>query len=106
MGDVLLASHDATGLAETFARRYGITIGENGSRFPGFNLFQDPGTFEIRITFEGYLQRAVEHVESLPEEEATIHTMLGILQWVTGNIFGTHAGEVKALARRMNKQLT
>jgi hypothetical protein len=41
----------------------------------------------------------------LPEEEVTVHTMVGILQWVTGNIFGTHAGEVKALARRMNKQL-
>ena len=48
----------------------------------------------------------MEHDESLPEEEVTIHTMVGILQWVTGNIFGTHAGEVKALARRMNKQLT
>ena len=32
--------------------------------------------------------------------------MVGILQWVTANIFGTRAGEVKALARRMNKQLT
>ena len=69
-------------------------------------MYQDPKTFEIRITFEDYLQRAVEHVESVPEEEVTIHTLVAILQWVTGNIFGTHAGEVKALERRMNKQLT
>ena len=30
---------------------------------------------------------------------------MGILQRVTENIFGAHAGEVKALARRMNQQL-
>jgi hypothetical protein len=103
--DILLASHDVTELVNTFSRRFDITTGENGSRFLGFNLYQDKDTHEIRTTFEDYLDRAVEHVESLPEEEVTVHTMVGILQWVTGNIFGTYTGEVKALARRMNKQL-
>jgi len=104
--DILIASHDITILVETFGRRFEITFGANGSRFLGFNLYQDPDTYEIKITFEDYLDRAVEHVESLPEEEVAIFMMVGIQQWVTGNIFGTHAGEVKALARRMNQQLT
>jgi len=104
--DILLTSHDITELVNTFSRRFDITTGANGSRFLGFNLYQDEKTREIRITFEDYLDRAVEHVESLPEEEVTIHTMVGILQWVTGNIFGTYSGEVKELARRMNKQMS
>jgi hypothetical protein len=105
--DILIASHDITALVETFQRRFEITFGDNGSRFLGFNLHQDPNnSHEITITFEDYLDRAVEHVESLPDEEVTMFTMVGILQWVTGNIFGSHAGEVKALARRMNQQLT
>ena len=103
--DILIASHDITELVESFGRRFEITFGANGSRFLGFNLTQNPDTYEITITFEDYLDRAVEHVESLPDEEITIFTMVGILQWVTGNIFGSHSGEVKALARRMNLQL-
>ena len=103
--DILIASHDITSLVATFERRFDITFGSNGSRFLGFNLYQDDNTHEIRITFEDYLDRAVEHVESLPENEVTIFAMVGILQWVTSNIFGSHAGEVKELARRMNLQL-
>jgi hypothetical protein len=63
--DILIASHDITALV-TFQRRFEITFGENGSRFLGFNLYQDPKSHEITITFEDYLDRAVEHVESLP----------------------------------------
>jgi hypothetical protein len=57
-------------------------------------------------TFEDYLDRAVEHVESQPGEEVTVHKTVGILQWVTGKFFGTYTREAKALDRRMNKQLS
>ena len=73
VGDILLASHDVTELVKTFARSFDITIRDNGSRFLGFNLYQDPDTYEIRITFEDYLHRVVGHVNSLPEEEVTIN---------------------------------
>ena len=102
--DIALASHDVTTLINVFSRRFRISVGENGGKYLGFNMWQDPKTKAIRINFVDYLTRAVEQVAATDPDEVTIYSLVGILQWITSIIFGTHAGEVKSLARRMNKQ--
>ena len=102
--DIALASHDITDLINVFSRRFRISIGENGGKYLGFNLWQDPKTKTIRINFSDYLSRAVEQVASMDPDEVAICSLVGILNWVTSIIFGAHAGEVKSLARRINKQ--
>ena len=102
--DIALASYGITDLMNVFSRRFRISVGENGGKNLGFNLWQDPNTKPIRINFSSYLSRAVEQVASMNPDDVTIYPLVGILQWATSIIFGTHAGEVKALARRMNKQ--
>ena len=78
--DIALASHDVTDLINIFSRRFRISVGENGGKYLGFNMWHDPKTKAIRINFSDYLSRAVEQVASTDPNEVTIYSLVGILQ--------------------------
>ena len=82
-----------------------MTTSDNGSIFLGLNVWQDPTTFEITISFKDYLEETLLRLASLPSSEVTLPKVVGILLWLSLILFGTYLGKVKELTRRVNQQL-
>ena len=77
--DTVIGSYNLSGVLAKFSRRFDMTTGANGSTFLGLNVWQDPSTFEITISFKDYLEENLLRLASLPSFEVTLPKVVGIL---------------------------
>jgi hypothetical protein len=102
--DLLLGTYDKESIIRDLHRRFGkMTIHENGGMFLGHDIII--GKDYIALKLKTYMERVVENLIEKGPKEVALNSLVGILNWATSCVFGTHQKEARTLASNVNLEL-
>ena len=102
--NLLLGTHDKKSMLEDLNRRFGkMTIHENGCVFLGHDIIIEKE--QIILKMKTHVERAVENLTEKGPENLAMSSLVGMLNWATSCVFGTHQKEARILASNANLEL-
>jgi hypothetical protein len=104
--DFMTGTHDKDTILEALQRRFGkITMHINGGMFLGHDVEYDTAKSIIILRLRTYMERVMEAMVKKGTEDMTLNSNVGILNWATSCVFGTHQKEARVLASAANLEL-
>ena len=101
--DVAIGTFDTDTILGELTRRFvRVTHHVNGGMFLGFDIIYDKAKRILKMMLKTYMERVVETMLAKDPEDVTLRSNVGILNWATSTIFGTHVQEARLLASRCN----
>jgi hypothetical protein len=101
--DVAIGTFDKDEIIGELTRRFGrITLHVNGGMFLGFDIVHDKEGKTLQMLLETHVERVVAAMIAKDPEDVTLRSNVGMLNWATSTIFGTHVQEARTLASRCN----
>ena len=99
--DLLLGTYDKKSIIADLNRRFGkMTIHENGGMFLGHDVVVTEDAIILKL--KTYMERVVENLTEKGPEHLALNSLVGILNWATSCVFGTHRKEARNLASNVN----
>ena len=104
--DFLTGTFDEETILDNLKRRFGkVTIHINGGMFLGHDVecFKERSLIVLRL--KTCVERVMESMLVKRAEEMTLNCNVGMLNWATSCVFGTHQKEARVLASAANLEL-